>query len=1183
VSFNAKAQEQPHLIRCYTPDNAEGQEYYETEAYGFVTRPEGWHLWCVHSEEAEPPYPVPEIKLTEVDGEAEPVYPERWHGDERSLALFSAWGRTIGGVYRVEDVTPGTRYRFEVQAHAWNSNGDKADVSDGVGSAAFAMPHDAIPQRYDDQKMVDILQSCAFQVGLDPTGGTDPYADTVIWGTCWSIYNEFAPVAVEAVATGATMTRFVRTSNKWRTKHNDRYIAAPVWEVVGEPDEPGPPAPPVERAMVPPGLHVTLGDNGASDELRALHEQMVREFPEATPAQIAAALPTIKVYGVPEMANTLRLFKRINPHIRTTFRLSMLPGYDINIEGPSLDPDPVTAAGRVWDALMDVMADYLPLIDILEIINEQDADHVKLGLFFKELGRLGRRDGVTVGAFSYSLGVPEWDEMRAVVETGVFDDPEGLVLCLHEYADPMDKWFGDALPGYDGDASDKGPLAFRYRYWLEILRARGLFVPVALTEVNLARKMTEISGEEWERQMRWYLTKAAEDPEVTDVHLFSWGPWRGFDIRMHLSHWRAIAVDAARAILSVEPEEPDPEPEPEPGYDRRVLVVDYDRIQDEAIREVLYQEARQRGIYCGPSHDEAANRPPNARTSTIELPGFSEDDVDYIAFYAERDPEAVLVFRPLPNGGEPPPAGQDPEPELEIVDVRDRMATNPQSPWYPWRRRQLSEINTVFVHHSAGALSSDIATVKAIARYHVAPDGKNRPGICYSYVIGADGTIWQTSDLENVVFGQGSASHPGDENWWGIAVCLLGRFIDGREPTDAQMASLVALIDYLEEVVGKGLSVWGHKDVIGTQCPGDSWPWLAGWGKDQPPPPDPTSVRGVHGPISTAPPEDLDALIGRLRMLGVRWYKLLFNGHPGTYDLMDKLMGAGIQPVVRIYDDAQLPGRNQVIVNGARAVRQMIGTVLSYNAAHGTRFKPFMEVMNELNLTVEWQPDYHERVDWHDVELVNQAADSWWLDAVQIVEWGGCPAIPAMGPTERGGLNPRYSSWMWFKGFIARLMATHGYELPRWIRSANVWLAVHSAAFARPFDYEPTWGQGVDDMCLRGYEPYRRWIREKTGEDEEITTIITEGVLYSPFHMWELNWCDEDLIVRLPDGTGFYDEVTWGQRLREAFDYLAQRGEVAGACAWHLADAGSSSEWWGGGWYDLEWGPRSPVVALADR
>jgi len=102
------------------------------------------------------------------------------------------------------------------------------------------------------------------------------------------------------------------------------------------------------------------------------------------------------------------------------------------------------------------------------------------------------------------------------------------------------------------------------------------------------------------------------------------------------------------------------------------------------------------------------------------------------------------------------------------------LPVNTNSPWYPWKTRSMSDITHVFVHHSAGVSSSDFAVVREIAEFHTSADGKNRPGICYSFVIGEDGTIWQTAWLTHVIFAQGTTAEPGDENFYGLAVCLLG-------------------------------------------------------------------------------------------------------------------------------------------------------------------------------------------------------------------------------------------------------------------------------------------------------------------------------------------------------------------------------------------------------------------------
>jgi hypothetical protein len=61
-------------------------------------------------------------------------------------------------------------------------------------------------------------------VGIDPTGGTDPLADTVVWGQGAHIYNEYAQVpSVEATAQADTVTVFLRSRTLWPFKHNDAY------------------------------------------------------------------------------------------------------------------------------------------------------------------------------------------------------------------------------------------------------------------------------------------------------------------------------------------------------------------------------------------------------------------------------------------------------------------------------------------------------------------------------------------------------------------------------------------------------------------------------------------------------------------------------------------------------------------------------------------------------------------------------------------------------------------------------------------------------------------------------------------------------------------------------------------------------------------------------------------------
>lgn len=663
----AEATTDKHKVTYWTTADP-NQAFYITDQRHQLTRPEGWGLWVEHAEEADLPWDpgaggwvVPEIKLGE-----EAYRDQRWlklpDGTwARPLQAFCSYRHTRCGPFQTVTVQAGKTYSLTAWAHAWSSNKNQPDWSDGCGTDAFSMPFDEIPAAYaGDPGVTDALQSVVFRIGADPTGGVDPFGPAVVWGPRWAIYNKYAQLPVlDVTAQGDKLTVFGWMENRWRNLHNDRYLTAfSLTEKAGSPPIVLPPQEPSVQPMMPPGLHLTTGASGAEDEARALHDQIAAEFPGATLEQLAAAMPPMKAYGTPELALTLKLFRDINPHWRTTFRLSGIPGSSINVEGPSLDPDPVTAARRYMDGVLQAIAPYRQYITLLELINEQDPPGVdgqrRLALFMKECGRIAKDSGLRVGLFSHSLGVPEWDEMQAIVETGALDG-DNVELCLHEYAWPLDEDFGQAIPGYTGETADKGPLAFRYRFWLELLRQRGLRAPISITEMNTATKFENITGDEWKRQIRWYLTEAAKDPEVVEVDLFGWGSlgnsWKGFDVRQVRDHWRELALEAARGILSA----PAPAPQPVEGYDRYVLVVDYNHITDPEIRELLYAEGQARGITTTPSWDDARRRPEGAKSNTIEAPGIPEALQPAIrAYVLAEDPGAVVIFRDLGQGGSAP-------------------------------------------------------------------------------------------------------------------------------------------------------------------------------------------------------------------------------------------------------------------------------------------------------------------------------------------------------------------------------------------------------------------------------------------------------------------------------------------------------------------------------------------------
>lgn len=302
--------------------------------------------------------------------------------------------------------------------------------------------------------------------------------------------------------------------------------------------------------------------------------------------------------------------------------------------------------------------------------------------------------------------------------------------------------------------------------------------------------------------------------------------------------------------------------------------------------------------------------------------------------------------------------------------------------------------------------------------------------------------------------------------------------------------------------------------------------------------------RGVHAsPIVTPIPN----LVQRLQTLNIRWYKMLDDGNPVNLETITMLKKAGIEPIVRIYQGGQFPGRL------AEALRKRFGPVRAAGAT-------YVEIGNEPNLKVEWR----EANSWKNEAQTNSVADNWYLDAREAIQAGLKPAIYAMAPTERGrGVHPDYSSVQWLTRMMQRLAATHFAEVKGWLANEQIWLAVHTADFGQPFDYDPFKG-GYDDMCLRGYEIARKIVFDAFGVWP--VTISTEGGVYSPKHLKDMDW--------MPT----YTDVQWGERLKQMFDYPTQ---LRAMCPWTLSDEGvHDTRWIGCGWYDRDGNPRSPVTTL---
>jgi hypothetical protein len=167
-----------------------------------ITVPVGWEaFWYQGADETGTPRARPEMRvIADVPPYDDP--PRVPKGESNALQWFTFFAPHACGIQRQIQVEPGQEIEARVLFHAWCSNGDDPHVSDQED--AYGM---------------------YARIGIDPTGNTNPRADTVAWSEQIYHFDAYGPLTVSTTAEADTITVFITTVAKWGTKHNDAYVA----------------------------------------------------------------------------------------------------------------------------------------------------------------------------------------------------------------------------------------------------------------------------------------------------------------------------------------------------------------------------------------------------------------------------------------------------------------------------------------------------------------------------------------------------------------------------------------------------------------------------------------------------------------------------------------------------------------------------------------------------------------------------------------------------------------------------------------------------------------------------------------------------------------------------------------------------------------------------------------------
>ena len=126
-------------------------------------------------------------------------YSNRIHSGANAQQLFTFYGTHIGGIYqRAQGVTPGSRLRFTIWGQAWAGERDDPYKTESGGPMHM-------------------------RIGIDPTGGTDPFSASIVWSEDKNPLDKWEPFAVEATARASRVTVYTWSAPEYPTKHNDAY------------------------------------------------------------------------------------------------------------------------------------------------------------------------------------------------------------------------------------------------------------------------------------------------------------------------------------------------------------------------------------------------------------------------------------------------------------------------------------------------------------------------------------------------------------------------------------------------------------------------------------------------------------------------------------------------------------------------------------------------------------------------------------------------------------------------------------------------------------------------------------------------------------------------------------------------------------------------------------------------
>ena len=158
--------------------------------------------------------------------------PLRVYSYEKSYKWFTFHRGHLCGLSQPVQAVIGAEYSFTCAAQVWSNHlieeyekcYEDPRCSVGVGKEHyFRLLKDTPP--LNGEPWNDGIRNIVLRVGIDPYGGLNPFADTVVWGPRAVSYNAYHMLPeARAVAKSEVITVFIRSQARWAFRHNDVYV-----------------------------------------------------------------------------------------------------------------------------------------------------------------------------------------------------------------------------------------------------------------------------------------------------------------------------------------------------------------------------------------------------------------------------------------------------------------------------------------------------------------------------------------------------------------------------------------------------------------------------------------------------------------------------------------------------------------------------------------------------------------------------------------------------------------------------------------------------------------------------------------------------------------------------------------------------------------------------------------------